>query len=181
MSYGAPSWLWASVDSLILYESQRLSHTGSPRLEESIDSYEYRLLKITDSELQLAGDDKFGAISAVSLQLRGCILPLQFRYEQYGNEATYDDGMRALIGEDESTAGAFYPDIITEVRDMKWVYCLSVKGESFFAENQVPYELYQKNFCTEDDILGENVMIMGLALITDTSRPNAYKRVGLMR
>jgi hypothetical protein len=113
--------------------------------------------------------------------LRGCILPMQFSYEKYGNESTYDDGMRVLIGEDGSTAGAFYPDIITEVRDMKWVYCVSIKGESFFAENQVPYELYQKSFYTEEGIWAENAMIMGLALMKDASRPNSYKRVGLTR
>jgi hypothetical protein len=104
---------------------------------------------------------------------------MQFRYEQYGNESAYDDGIRALIGEDGSSAGAFYPDIMTKVRDMKWVYCLSIKGESFFAENQVPYELYQKNFYTKDEIWGENAMIMGLALMKDASRANAYRRLRL--
>jgi hypothetical protein len=181
MSYRAPSWSWASVDSLISYGSQRLSNTGGLRPEEGIGSYNNGLFEIVDSEIQLATDGKFGAISAASLQLRGCILPMQFRYEKYGNDFTYDDGMRAVIGEDGSTVGALYPDIITEVRDMKWVYCLSIKGESFFAEDQVPYGLYKRNFHTEDEILGENAMIMGLALMKDTSKSNTYRRVGLIR
>jgi hypothetical protein len=89
--------------------------------------------------------------------------------------------MRTLIGEDGNTAGAFYLDIITEVRGLKWVYCLSIKGESLWAENQPRYELYQKNFTAEDEICGENAMAMVLALVKDTSRPNEYRRVGLIR
>jgi hypothetical protein len=181
MSYRSPSWSWASIDSLISYESQRLSNSGGTRPEESIGSYDYGLFEIIDSELKLARSDQFGAISAASLLLRGCILPMQFRYKQYRNESMYDDGMGTLIGEDGSIAGAFYPDIITEVRDMKWVYCLSIKGESLFAQSQVPYELYQKNLSTDDEVSGENAMIMGLALMKDMTRPNAYQRVGLIR
>jgi len=181
MSYRAPSWSWASIDSLISYESQRLSNEGGPRPEESVCSYDYGLFEIVDSELTLAGSDQFGAISSASLILRGCILPMLFRYEQHGNESMYDDGMRVLIGDDGSIAGAFYPDIITEVRGTKWVHCLSIKGESLFAETKVPNELYQKDFSTEDEFSGENAMIMGLALTKDTTRLNVYQRVGLIR
>lgn len=181
VSYRAPSWSWASIDSLISYESQRIPNFGDPRPEESIGSYDYGLLEIVDSELQLASSDQFGAISAASLLLRGCILPMQFRHEQCRNESMHGRGMRALIGEDGSIAGAFYPDIITEARDMKWVYCLSIKGESWFTGGQVPYELYQKSFSTDDEFSGENAMVMGLGLIKDTTRPNAYQRVGLTR
>merc|ERR1712098_807273 len=76
---------------------------------------------------------------------------------------------------------SFYPDIITEVRGTKWVHCLSIKGESLFAETKVPNELYQKDFSTEDEFSGENAMIMGLALTKDTTRLNVYQRVGLIR
>ena len=181
MSYRAPSWSWASIDSLISYESQRLSNLGGTRPEESVSSYDYGLFEIVDSELKLAGSNQFGPISAASLLLRGCILPMQFRYEQNRHELMYDDGMRVLIGDDGSIAGAFYPDIITEVRGMKWVHCLSIKGETFFAQSQAPYELYQKNFSTDDEVSGENAMIMGLALLKDTTRANVYQRVGLIR
>jgi hypothetical protein len=101
-------------------------------------------IEIVDSELQLASDDQFGAISAASLQLRGCVLPMQFRYEQYGNESTYEDGIRALIGEDGSSAGAFYPDIMTKVRDMKWVYCLSIKGRVVLRRESGPIRVVSK-------------------------------------
>lgn len=154
---------------------------GGTRPEESVSSYDYGLFEIVDNELKLARSDHFGAISAASLLLRGCILPMQFRYEQYRNESMCDDGMRVLIGDDGSIAGAFYPDIITEVRDMKWVYCLSIKGESFFAKSQELYKLYQKNLSTDDEFSGENAMIMGLALMKDMTRPNTYQRVGLIR
>ncbi|KAL5331287.1 hypothetical protein ACEPPN_000817 [Leptodophora sp. 'Broadleaf-Isolate-01'] len=115
---------------------------GGTRPEESVSSYDFGLFEIVDSELKLARSDQFGAISAASLLLRGCILPMQFRYEQYRNESIYDDKMRVLIGDDSSIASAFYPDIITEVRDMKWVHCLSIKGESLFVESHALYELY---------------------------------------
>ncbi|KAK0112659.1 hypothetical protein ONS95_014398 [Cadophora gregata] len=181
MLYRAPSWSWASIDSLISYESQRLSHMGDSRPEESAGSYDYGFFEIVASERKLARSDPFGAISAASLLIKGSILPMQFRYEKFGNESMYDDGMRVLIGDDGSTAGAFYPDIITEIRDMEWIHCLSIKGESLFAERSVPYELYQKHFSTEDEVSGESAMIMGLALMKDSTKSNAYQRVGLIR
>jgi hypothetical protein len=78
MLYRGPTWSWVSVDSFISYESQRLTRGDSSRPEESIGSYGYGVFEIIDSELQLASRDQFGAISAASLQLKGCILPLQF-------------------------------------------------------------------------------------------------------
>jgi hypothetical protein len=180
MSYRAPSWSWASVDSLVSYESQRLN-AGDPRPEESTDSYDYGLFEILDSYIQLSTADKFGTISVAWLQLKGCILPFQFRYEEFGNRSAYGDGMGALTGMDGSIVGAFYPDIISEVRDLKLVYGLSVKGEPWGPATSVPHELYQTNFSTEDEMCGENAMVMGLALTKDPSKENAYRRVGLIR
>lgn len=181
ISYRAPSWSWASVDSLVSYESQRLNNGGGPRPEETVESYDYGLLEIVDSYIQLCGADKFGAISAGWLHLRGCILPFQFRYEQFRDKSSYDKSMRALIAVDGSIAGAFYPDIISEVQDLKLVYGLRVKGEPWSSEITAPYELHQKNFSTEDEMCGENAMIMGLALTRDPSKENSYRRVGLIR
>lgn len=89
--------------------------------------------------------------------------------------------MRALISEDGSNVGAFYPGIITEVPDMEWVYCLSLKRESLLAQSHVPYDLYYKDFSADDELSGDNAMIMGLAFKKDTTRQNAYQRVGLIR
>jgi len=46
---------------------------------------------------------------------------------------------------------------------------LNIKGELFFAESQVLYELYLKNFFTDAEVSGENAMIVGLALMKDTA------------
>jgi hypothetical protein len=61
------------------------------------------------------------------------------------------------------------------------VYCLSIKGESSFSAEHVPYELFPKDFSADDEVSGENAMIMGLALMKDTTRSNTYQRVGLIR
>jgi hypothetical protein len=62
------------------------------RPEESFGSYDYGLFEIVDSELQLAGSDKFGAVSAASLLVRGQMLQMQFRYAQSRDGSMYDDG-----------------------------------------------------------------------------------------
>jgi hypothetical protein len=181
MSYRAPSWSWASIDGFMSYYSQRLSNTGGARPEESVCSYDYGLFEIVDSELQLASGNPFGAICSGSLLLRGCILPMRFNYEQYSSGLTYNDEMRMLVGDDGRDACAFYPDILTEVRDLEWIYCLSIRGESWSSQDQIPYHLYQQNFASEDEFQGVNAMIMGLALTKNTTRANAYQRVGLIR
>lgn len=64
---------------------------------------------------------------------------------------------------------------------MKWIYCLSIKGESFYTEKQLPYKVYQKYFHTEEETRGEDAIIMGLALMKDTGKLNTCTRVGLIR
>lgn len=182
VEYRAPSWSWAAVEGSVSYESQRLVNIGDERVEEGVKSFDYGFLEVVGGDIQLAGSDRFGAISTASLQMRGCILAMRFRYEKHGiGGYPRDDGMRVLIGEHGCAAGALYPDIISEVRDLEWVYCLSIKGESFYSKTHLPSGLYEKSSYTEEETLGEDAMVMGLALMKDTSKPDTYTRVGLIR
>lgn len=77
--YIAPSWSWASIHGAITHERQRLTSASKdiPEMpEESAANYDFRVINVDSTHVQLKGAGPFGEISNPSLVLRARVVPV---------------------------------------------------------------------------------------------------------
>lgn len=184
LRYRAPTWSFLSLDGEMTYESQRLQNGGGSRLEETPDDCGPTDLIIRSIDLVLSGADQYGSINKASLLLCGKMVALLIRPQPSDagkNLGTSGQAWTCLETLDGSTAGAMYPDLLEGLSDSTQLWCLSVRPEPFHGDVDVPYELYQRRFCTRQDIGPEDNMTMGLILQQESNVTGTFRRVGLAR
>lgn len=183
MTYRGPSWSWASIDGAITFNSQRLSNTGGPMpaaLDAGLDFDSFQLLQ---ANIQLCGHDPFGLVEGGSLQIRGRISWIDFRYAPPMNDATnipWENGMRLLMSDEGTAAGVCFPDVLTEMQFETRIACLEIQKELYESELSPPFELYQKDWSSQEEWQDAD-LVMGLALRPVKGRKDVYQRRGLVR
>lgn len=169
----APSWSWASIDGEISYESQRIDTSDNARLPSDSD---YGNFAITGFDFQsVASSDLFSPPSDATLQVRGSITELQVSTQPIKRQPC--SSMLPLLSTDDTTVGAFYPDILEDFRFVRSLHVLSIRSEPYFSFVQMPFSLYEHYGAEPLSYLD---LRMGLALLRMSSN-EAYRPVGLVR
>ena len=175
--YRAPTWSWASIDSEVSYESQRIHNSGNS-LCDFFDSG-YGNFEITGSYYQLVATfDPLGTPSDASLRVQGCISEVDISMQPIKDDWT---NILLLTGVDGITVGAFYPDIVNDIRDVQSIVVLSIRSEPYHSAVEIFSVLYGARFSYSEPADWTNLDLrMGLALLPARAG-EVYRRVGLVR
>ena len=160
------------------FDSQRLSNPGGSQPDQLTSDFYFGSFKILEAIVEPGNSDSFDAVVSSSLSVLGWIESYNFSYTPSGSECSSE--MRYLRQEDGAISGAFFPDVLTELRGEVRVLCLEVRREPFWSEERRSYRLYHWH-CGTEEKWAQVPMIMRIALLPVSSQRNTYRRVVLVR
>ncbi|KAJ0117888.1 hypothetical protein J7T55_014338 [Diaporthe amygdali] len=170
--YRAPTWSWASLDGEVTYRSQRVAYKSEIVVGTSPFSA-YLLRYDVDLEESL-----FEVPTRASITMRGQItqVMLEHNLEAADDMSEYETELyRGLYDEAGDVIGVLYPDIMSEVQDLRHVWCLGFCDEVEARVDRPPEIVYLSR---DHDWLPQKMMGIALCAASDEC---VFRRVGMVR